>query len=119
MSQATVLDASAILAFLQGEPGEDRVKQALQTEHCVVSAANQSEVIAKSLDRGIDPQAIKTILAELGYTVIDITAEDGTAVRGRVLRCRRTRLPRSELRGPRRQSTRRLAGGQPWRARSR
>ena len=77
MSQATVLDASAILAFLQGEPGEDRVKQALQTEHCVVSAANQSEVIAKALDRGIDPAAIKTILAELGYTVIDITAEDG------------------------------------------
>ena len=77
MSQVTVLDASVILAFLQGEPGNERVKLALQTDHCVVSAANQSEVIAKSLDRGVDPDAIKTIVSEMGYTVVDITAQDG------------------------------------------
>ncbi|MEO5661351.1 MAG: type II toxin-antitoxin system VapC family toxin [Polaromonas sp.] len=77
MSQVTRLDASATIAFLQHETGDDVVKQALQTDHCAVRAANQSEVIAKSLDRGIDPQAVKTILAELTYTVIDNTAEDG------------------------------------------
>ncbi len=77
MSQTTLLDASAILAFLQGEPGEAIVKQALQTDHCLVSAANQAEVIAKSLDRGIDPETIQTILAGLNYGVIDLTAEDG------------------------------------------
>ncbi len=78
MSQLIVLDAAAILAFLQGEPGDDVVRQALQSGHCVVSAANQAEIIAKSLDRGGDPEAIKAILAELAYTVIDIKAEDGT-----------------------------------------
>ena len=77
MSRVTVLDASAILAFLQSEPGDEVVRQALQSGHCVVSAANQAEVIAKALDRGADPEAIKVILAELAYTVVDIKAEDG------------------------------------------
>lgn len=77
MSQVTVLDASAVLAFLQGEPGDNIVRLALQSGRCVVSAANQAEIIAKSLDRGGDPETIKIILAELGYTVVDIQAEDG------------------------------------------
>ncbi len=77
MSRVTLLDASAIIAFLQGEPGDEVVRQALHSEPCVVTAANQAEVIAKSLDRGADPEAIKIILAELAYTVVDITAEDG------------------------------------------
>lgn len=77
MSRVTVLDASAIIAFLQGEPGDEVVRQVLQSGQCVVSAANQAEVIAKSLDRGASPEAIKTILAELAYTVVDIKAEDG------------------------------------------
>lgn len=77
MSRVTVLDASAVLAFLQGEPGESMVRQALQSGHCVVSAANQAEVIAKALDRGADSEAIKTILTKLAYSVIDIKAEDG------------------------------------------
>jgi len=79
MADSTVLDASAILAFLQGEPGQEIVKQALQTDRCVVSAANQAEVIAKALDRGLDVPTIQTILAELNYTVVDVTAHDGTA----------------------------------------
>ena len=78
MTNCTVLDASAILAFLQGEPGQEIVNLALQNEACVVSAANQAEVISKALDRGLDAPTIQTILAELNYTVIDITAQDGT-----------------------------------------
>ena len=77
MTTVTVLDASAVIAFLQGEPGSERVQQALQSEPCVVTAANQAEIIAKSLDHGVSAQGIQTILAELGYTVVDIKAEDG------------------------------------------
>ena len=77
MTKATVLDASAVIAFLQSEPGHELVQQALQSEACVVTAANQAEVIAKSLDRGVGAQNIQTILAELAYTVIDVKAEDG------------------------------------------
>jgi len=77
MSQVVVLDASAIIAFLQGEPGENLVRQALQDKQCLVSAANQAEVIAKALDRGATTLAIQHVLSDLAYTVIDIKAEDG------------------------------------------
>jgi ribonuclease VapC len=77
MTGQVVLDASAILAFLQGEPGEDVVRLALHDSSCLVSAANQAEVIAKALDRGATVEAIQSVLADLAYTVVDITAEDG------------------------------------------
>jgi ribonuclease VapC len=77
MTQPTVLDASAVIAFLQGEPGEEVVRQALLSSLCVVSAANQAEIIAKCTDRGIDPQTIQTLLTELNYTVVDVSVADG------------------------------------------
>ncbi len=77
MKTVTVLDASAILAFLQGEPGQDLVLAALQTRRCVVSAANQAEIITKSLDRGLAEETITAILAELNYTSVDIPVADG------------------------------------------
>jgi PIN domain nuclease of toxin-antitoxin system len=77
MSEITVLDASAVLAFLQGEPGDEVVRLALQSDNCIVTAANQAEIIAKVLDRGADAGAIKTVIAQLGYTVIDVIAKDG------------------------------------------
>ena len=77
MSKSVVLDASAIIAFLQGEPGSEVVGQALHSQRCVVSAANQSEVISKAMDRGAEPEAIKTILADLAYQVVDIPVGDG------------------------------------------
>ncbi|OIP18226.1 MAG: VapC toxin family PIN domain ribonuclease [Comamonadaceae bacterium CG_4_9_14_3_um_filter_60_33] len=77
MSPISLLDASAILAFLQSEPGQDQVRLALQSTQCMVSAANQAEIIAKALDRGGDKDIIQRILAELDYTVIDTLAEDG------------------------------------------
>ena len=45
MKGTSVLDASAVLAFLQGEPGQGAVLHALQTQRCVVSAANEAEII--------------------------------------------------------------------------
>lgn len=77
MSKVTVLDASAIIAFLQGEPGSELVGQALHSQRCVVSAANQAEVIAKALDRGAEPDVLKMILADLAYSVVDIQVGDG------------------------------------------
>lgn len=77
MNEVVVLDASAILAFLQGEPGEDIVRHALHDAACVVSAANHAEVIAKAIDRGIDFPIVERVLAELAYSVIDVKVEDG------------------------------------------
>jgi hypothetical protein len=77
MSGTVVLDASAVLAFLQGEPGEEAVAQALQSQRCLVTAANQADVISRALDRGGESAVIKQLLDELGYEVIDCTAADG------------------------------------------
>ena len=77
MSALTILDASAVIAFLQREPGHEAVEEALQSDRCVVSTANQSEIISKALDRGVTPDAIVSILAELPYVVLDLKVEDG------------------------------------------
>lgn len=79
MKAATVLDASAVLAFLQGEPGADVVLKALESDSCVVSAANQAEIISKSLDHGLALSPLQALLDELDYSVVDITAADGVA----------------------------------------
>ena len=77
MSRIAVLDASAVIAFLQGEPGHNMVRQVLREGRCVVSAVNQCEIIAKCVDRGMDRDVIQMVLAELDYKVADVTAQDG------------------------------------------
>ena len=46
--RSCVLDASALLAMLQGEPGGEAVEELLQT--AVISSVNWSEVAQKALD---------------------------------------------------------------------
>lgn len=54
---AAVLDSSALLAFLQDEPGAELVERAL-AERAVMSAANWAEVLTKMADAGVGPQAV-------------------------------------------------------------
>lgn len=78
MSDLFILDASAILAFLQEEPGGEHVEACLkQPASCWVTAANQAEIIAKALDRGVLEAPLKTILDNLAYQVIAHPPEDG------------------------------------------
>ncbi len=72
-----ILDASAVLAYLHGEPGWEIVEAALLHQACAVTAANHAEIIARSLDRGVAPTSVVTMLDTLGYEVLDITAADG------------------------------------------
>jgi ribonuclease VapC len=46
-----VLDASAVLAVMQGEPGSERMKKLLP--EALVSAVNQAEVVAKLVNHGM------------------------------------------------------------------
>ena len=80
MSASIILDASAVLAWLNGEPGADAIDTLLRAgAPCLVPAANHAEIIAKALDRGVAPDAAVEIVASIGYTVIDTSAEDGAA----------------------------------------
>ena len=51
---AFVLDASALLAYVQEEPGADYVEKALARQ-VAISAANWAEVLSKLAERGLDP----------------------------------------------------------------
>jgi ribonuclease VapC len=65
-----VLDASALLALIQAEPGSDRV--ALVLDSAVISAVNLAEVVARLVDRGIPGQAIRRHLARLDLGVVAV-----------------------------------------------
>lgn len=73
-----VLDASAIMAFVHGESGADRVAQAIEDE-ATVSAVNLSEVIAKLNEGGMLPAAIRAALDLPGLDVAVFDAELGYA----------------------------------------
>ena len=70
-----VLDASALLAFLGGEPGADVVEQQLGTGS-VCSAVNWSEAAQKVRAAGGDWPVAAALLASYGLTVRDATTAD-------------------------------------------
>ena len=72
---SVVLDASAILAYLQGEAGSDVVGQAL-TGDSRCSAVNWSEVAQKVRAAGRDWDLARALLAVEGVQVEDVTVID-------------------------------------------
>lgn len=62
---ASVLDASALLAYLQGEPGAEVVAYAL-VQGAAISTVNWAEVLSKLAERGQDPDMVATHLTEQG-----------------------------------------------------
>ncbi|HUF86772.1 MAG TPA: type II toxin-antitoxin system VapC family toxin [Thermohalobaculum sp.] len=64
-----VIDASALLAMLQGEPGGDRVVSAMP--NAAISTVNISEVVAKLCDKGFDADQTRETLEMLPITVVD------------------------------------------------
>ena len=65
MTPTCVLDASALLCYLQDEPGSDRVGEALG-EGAAISAINWAEVLSKLADRGENPDAVSRRLSDQG-----------------------------------------------------
>ncbi len=62
----SVLDASALLAYLNDEPGAETVEQALAAG-CLISAVNWAEVMTKVQERSaIAPRELEKELAEKG-----------------------------------------------------
>ncbi|WP_123105558.1 type II toxin-antitoxin system VapC family toxin [Acidithiobacillus sulfuriphilus] len=58
----SVLDASALLAYLNEEPGADVVEKALAAGSAI-GTVNWAEVLSKAMETGIAPE---TLAAELG-----------------------------------------------------
>jgi len=70
----SVLDASAVLAFISGEQGADRVEDELF--EAILGAANWAEVLQKVRARGGDPVIVRALLLGYGVQIEDVSATD-------------------------------------------
>ena len=68
MSETYVLDASAVLCLLQEEKGAQRVAEALPA--ATIGAVNDSEVVGKLVETGIDEATVDGLIDNLQLKVI-------------------------------------------------
>ena len=64
-----ILDASAVLAVIQGEPGAETVAEALQD--ALILAVNYAEVISKLVERGATYEQADAAVQNLAIPVVD------------------------------------------------
>lgn len=76
-SATCVLDASAVLALLNEEPGADEVESRL--DGAVMSTVNLSEVLQKVWQHDIDTEGLEHDLAALGLEFVDFDVRDARA----------------------------------------
>jgi ribonuclease VapC len=72
MSEAYVLDSSAVIALLGNEKGANIIDELLP--HATISTVNLAEVISKLQERGGADDAIDLALADLNLQTIDFDA---------------------------------------------
>ena len=64
-----VLDASALLAYLNGEPGAERVQKSIEQGHAIMSSVNLAEVLSKCADQGMSSADQAALCAALPLEV--------------------------------------------------
>ena len=72
---ACVIDASAVLAYLFGERGEDQARLWMD-RGAAISTANVQEVMAKLIDRGTPREEARTDVELLALDVAELTLPD-------------------------------------------
>jgi len=72
----TLLDASALLAFLWDEPGTDAVTAAFAQGDTGCTVANWAEVVAKVVSRGKDWSVAEAALLGQGLDILPIETVD-------------------------------------------
>jgi PIN domain nuclease of toxin-antitoxin system len=68
-----VLDAFALLALIQDEPGSERVAEVL--DGAVISAINLAEVVSRLADRGLPGVAIRRQVERLDLGAVPVDAD--------------------------------------------
>lgn len=69
-SANSILDASALLALLLHEPGEERVREAID-QGAVISAVNLAEVASRLVDEGLPDETVIAVLANCEAPIVD------------------------------------------------
>jgi PIN domain nuclease of toxin-antitoxin system len=72
-----VLDSSAVLASLFGEPGGADVDAAI--EESFLSAANYAEIITKLIDKGVSPEDARDATLQLRCEIAPVDEERAAA----------------------------------------
>ena len=80
-----VLDASALLAFLNAEPGADVIEAAMASDGAVISVVNWAEVLSKAVETGVSPEAMRERLERAGVLgaalrIEPVTEEDAATI---------------------------------------
>jgi len=75
VNKVNVLDASAVLAYLQQEKGQDRVEAAFDAGPCWLTTVNLCEVLGKLFDKGMPPQEAQAAVNDLGLIITNFDAE--------------------------------------------
>ncbi len=75
MKGQAVVDASAVLAWLQDEPGADAAEPLLMAG--IIGAANWSEVLQKTRQANARPEVVARLITSFGLKVAEVTEEDG------------------------------------------
>ena len=70
----TILDASAVLALINNEPGADVVATALSGSS--IGTPNLAEVVGKMLDSDVRPDRLRQLLTSAGVTIEPLLADD-------------------------------------------
>ena len=73
-SDATLVDASAVLALLGQEDGADRLSDVVPG--AFISAVNLAEVIHKLVDRGMPLSAVRATVSALHLTIVPFSAAE-------------------------------------------
>jgi len=68
-----VLDASAVLVYLNQEPGWQAVEATLLAGESIISTVNYAEVVAKLAEKGVSEDDIRLVLGCLKLRIIDFT----------------------------------------------
>lgn len=70
-----VLDASAVLACLNNEPGGDAVAELVLSARCVMSAVNHAEVMTRLCDWGLSLDEAGQAIGSLDLDVVAFDAQ--------------------------------------------
>jgi ribonuclease VapC len=65
MTKKVVLDASAVLAYLQDESGSEKVDVVLSEGRAIMSAVNYAEVVGKLLEAGLSESSVIVVMENL------------------------------------------------------
>jgi ribonuclease VapC len=72
MTKKVVLDASAVLAYLQDEIGSEKVHVVLSEGRAIISAVNYAEVVGKLFEAGLPEASLHVVMENLELQVEEL-----------------------------------------------